>query len=123
MGDPRIVVGKEISIPQHMAMGEFSEESTGTEMAHFTNGKGKGNNRNNNRNNYNNNNDPAVTNTNGNIMTAGKNPSIVTIGTVKTVKTFFFAFPALNSTAMNKKLKYSNSYLINTQIHTFVAHR
>ena len=36
------------------------------------------------------------------------NPSIVTIGTVKTVKTFFFAFPALNSTAMNKKLKYSN---------------
>ena len=40
------------------------------------------------------------------------NPSIVTIGTVKTVKTFFFAFPALNSTAMNKKLKYSISYPI-----------
>ena len=38
--------------------------------------------------------------------------SIVTIGTVKTVKTFFFAFPALNSTAMNKKLKYSISYPI-----------
>ena len=38
------------------------------------------------------------------------NPSIVTIGTMKTVKTFFFTFPALNSTAMNKKLKYSNSY-------------
>ena len=44
-----------------------------------------------------------------------RNPSIVTIGTVKTVKTFFLAFPALNSTAMNKKLKYSNSYLITTQ--------
>ena len=37
---------------------------------------------------------------------------IVAIGTVKTVKTFFFAFPALNSTgtAMTKKLKHSNSY-------------
>ena len=34
------------------------------------------------------------------------------IGTMKTVKTFFLPFPALNSTAMNKKLKYSNSYLI-----------
>ena len=43
-----------------------------------------------------------------------RNPSIVTIGTVKTVKTFFFAFPALNSTAMIKKLKHSNSYPINT---------
>ena len=40
------------------------------------------------------------------------NPSIVTIGTVKTVKTFFFAFPARNSTTMNKKLKYSISYPI-----------
>ena len=35
------------------------------------------------------------------------NPSIVTIGTVKIVKTFFLAFPALNSTAMIKKLNYS----------------
>ena len=34
----------------------------------------------------------------------GKTP-IVTIGSMKTVKTFFLAFPALNSTAMNKKLK------------------
>ena len=41
-----------------------------------------------------------------------KSPSIVTIGTMKTVKTFFFAFPALNSTAMNKKLKYSILYPI-----------
>ena len=41
-----------------------------------------------------------------------RNPSIVTIGTMKTVKTFFFTFPALNSTAMNKKLKYSISYPI-----------
>ena len=39
-----------------------------------------------------------------------RNPSIVTIGSMKTVKTFFLAFPALNSTAMIKKLKYSNSY-------------
>ena len=38
------------------------------------------------------------------------NPSIVTIGSMKIVKTFFLSFPALNSTAMNKKLKYSNSY-------------
>ena len=44
--------------------------------------------------------------------------SIVTIGSMKTVKTFFLAFPALNSTAMSKKLKYSNSYLIVAQIHT-----
>ena len=43
--------------------------------------------------------------------------SIVTIGSMKTVKTFFLAFPALNSTAMIKKLKYSNSYLIVAQIH------
>ena len=41
---------------------------------------------------------------------------IVPIGTMKTMKTFFFAFPALNSTAMIKKLKYSNSYLITTKI-------
>ena len=34
---------------------------------------------------------------------------------MKTVQTFFLAFPALNSTAMIKKLKYSNSYLITTQ--------
>ena len=38
--------------------------------------------------------------------------SIVTIGIVKTVKRFFFTFPALNSTAMNKKIKYSISYPI-----------
>ena len=31
---------------------------------------------------------------------------------MKSVKTFFFTFPALNSTAMNKKLKYSISYPI-----------
>ena len=43
---------------------------------------------------------------------ASVNPSIVTIGTMKTVKTFFFPFPALNSITMSKKLKYSNSYLI-----------
>ena len=36
---------------------------------------------------------------------------------MKTVKTFFLVFPALNSTAMIKKLKYSNSYLIVAQIH------
>ena len=40
------------------------------------------------------------------------NPSIVTIGSMKTVKTFFLAFPALNSTAMSKKRKHSNSYPI-----------
>ena len=44
------------------------------------------------------------------------NPSIVTIGTVKPVKTFFLSFPALNSTAMSKKLKYSNLYPIRTKI-------
>ena len=32
-----------------------------------------------------------------------QNPSIVTIGTMKTVKTFFFTFPALNSTAIEQK--------------------
>ena len=48
----------------------------------------------------------------------GWNPSIVTIGTVKTVKTFFLAFPALNSTAMIKKLKYSISYPIKQDFHT-----
>ena len=40
------------------------------------------------------------------------NSSIVTIGSMKTVKTFFLIFPALNSTVMIKKLKYSISYLI-----------
>ena len=40
------------------------------------------------------------------------NPPIVAIGTMKTVKTFFFTFPALNSFTMTKKLKHSNSYLI-----------
>ena len=45
------------------------------------------------------------------------NPPIVTIGTMKTVKTFFFTFPALNSTAMNKKLKHSNSYPIINDFH------
>ena len=45
-------------------------------------------------------------------MTTMKIASIVTIGTVKTVKTFFFTFPALNSITMNKKLKHSNSYPI-----------
>ena len=34
---------------------------------------------------------------------------------MKTVKTFFFTFPALDSTAVNKKLKYSNSYLISIE--------
>ena len=36
-----------------------------------------------------------------------KKASIVMIGTMKSIKTFFFTFPVLNSTAMTKKLKYS----------------
>ena len=44
--------------------------------------------------------------------------SIVTIGTMKTVKTFFFTFPALNSITMNKKLKHSNSYMITYKMTT-----
>ena len=46
-----------------------------------------------------------------------RNPSIVTIGTMKTVKTFFFAFPVLNSTGNDKKLKHSNSYPIINNFH------
>ena len=46
------------------------------------------------------------------------NPSIVMIGSMKTVKTFFLAFPALNSTAMNKKQKHSNSYPIINEFQT-----
>ena len=52
-----------------------------------------------------------------------RNPSIVTIGTVKTVKTFFFTFPALNSTAMNKKLKYSISYPIINDLGDYISLR
>ena len=54
------------------------------------------------------------------MVTRAIKTSIVTIGSMKTDKTFFLAFPALNSTAMNKKLKYSNSYLIVAQIHTCI---
>ena len=49
-----------------------------------------------------------------NINITSKNPPIVTIGTVKSIKTFFFTFPALNRTTMYKKLKHSYSYLITT---------
>ena len=45
--------------------------------------------------------------------------SIVTIGSMKTVKTFFFRISrdVRNSTAMNKKLKYSISYPIINEFH------